>query len=176
VLPAADAAENFDHTDAPTLSVPGINARAFVNRDFAYIVSAAQVAYPCDAVGGGQVVVPSPSGSLSQCAGWQEQVTVVDTSNGGATARGTLKLPFNPYDSGGYGIDLGWGGFYPYDWYVGNDVVQVGEDALAMRRWHPSGSTSARRAISTWSTCRTRTRRRSLRSSSPTTRTAGGPT
>ena len=59
---------------------------------------------------------------------------VVDTSSGGAVLRGQIVLlPTLPYGWGGWG----WGGFWYYDWFGGSDVVQVGGDALAFRRWYP---------------------------------------
>jgi hypothetical protein len=58
---------------------------------------------------------------------------VVDLANGGATLRGKLRLPV---DNWGY-FGWGWWGFYWDDWFDGAEVVQVGADALAFRRWQP---------------------------------------
>jgi hypothetical protein len=65
-------------------------------------------------------------------------VQVVDTSNGGATLRGSVTLPLLPYS---YYGGWGWDGFYYYDWYNGANVVQVGGDTLAFRRWYPQYTT-----------------------------------
>jgi hypothetical protein len=133
VLPISDAAENFDESNAPRVSVPGTNARVFTNGSFAYVVTEIQVQYPCPVYKG----QPPYGGPPQACNGWQEQVEVVDVSGGTATARGTLALPL---DQNGYYGGWGWGGFYYYDWYEGGEIVQVGGDALAFRRWHPNYS------------------------------------
>ncbi|HZU84954.1 MAG TPA: beta-propeller domain-containing protein [Polyangiaceae bacterium] len=133
VLPIDDAPEIFDHSQAPDVSVPGVDARVFTNGSFAYVVTAVQVMAPCPTYG------VAPSGPPSLCATWQEQVEVVDLSNGGARARGTIALPVDPY---GWSWYWGWGGFYWNDWYSGGEIVQVGGDALAFRRWHPNYSST----------------------------------
>ena len=132
VLPTTDAAENFDHAGAPTVSVPGVDARVFTNGTLAYVVTAVQVTYPCPTFGG----QPGPVGPPSGCTGWQENVEVVDVSGGGAKARGHIALPIDP---NGWYWSWGWGGFYDYDWYEGGEIVQLpGGDGLAFRRWHPN--------------------------------------
>jgi hypothetical protein len=131
-LPIADAAENFDESSAPDATVPGDNARVFTNGTLAYIVTAVQVNYPCPVYQGQPQ--PVPNGKPQLCTTYQQQVSVVDVSGGGAKLRGTLPLPIDP--NGGYYGGWGWGGFYAYDWYNGGEIVQVGKDALAFRRWH----------------------------------------
>lgn len=125
VLPITDAAETFDQSQAPSLSVPGVDARVFTNGSLAYVVTAVQTPYPCPANYGPQT---------APCTGWQEQVEVVDLSNAGATARGVVKLPIDPNWYGGWG----WEGFYYYDWYGGGEIAQIHGDTLAFRRWHPN--------------------------------------
>jgi hypothetical protein len=61
-------------------------------------------------------------------------VQVVDTTNGGAKLRGQIMLPDTPNGWEGWG----WGGFWYYDWYDGSEIVQVGGNALAFRRWFPT--------------------------------------
>jgi hypothetical protein len=132
VLPTTDAAENFDHSGAPSVSVPGVNARVFTNGTLVYVVTALEVPYPCPTYGGRPE--PLPGGPVPQCTGYQENVEVVDVSGGGAKARGSIPLPIDP--NGGY-WSWGWGGFYDNDWYEGGEIVQLpGNDGLAFRRWH----------------------------------------
>ena len=135
VLPTTDASELSDHSGAPSVSVPGVDARVFTNGTFSYVVTAVQVSYPCPNYGG-QFGGPSPVGPPAQCTGWQEKVAVVDLSGGGAKARGTVALPVDP---NGWYWSWGWGGFYDNDWYDGGEIVQLaGNDALAFRRWSPN--------------------------------------
>lgn len=139
VLPVTDAAETSDHSDAPSVSVPGVDARVFTNGTLSYVVTAVQVSFPCPTYGGGGFGgPPTPVGPPTQCTGWQENVEVVDVSGGGAKARGQIVLPVDP---NGYYGGLGWAGFYDTDWYGGSEIVQLSSgDALAFRRWHPNYS------------------------------------
>ncbi len=118
ILPIGQAEESVDLTGVPTVKVDGVNARVFRNGTLAYVVTNVRVQTPC--------------GLGGQCQGRAQQVQVVDLSNGGAVLRGKLQLPT---DSWYYG--WGWEGCYWYDWYYGDEVVQVGGDALAFRRWQP---------------------------------------
>jgi hypothetical protein len=72
----------------------------------------------------------------TQCQTWTQEIQVVDYSAGTIQKRGVVRLP----DLGNYyGYYAGeFYGYYWYDWYNGSDVVQVGGDALAFRRWTPS--------------------------------------
>ncbi len=128
VLPTSDAAEILDESAAPDVPVPGVNARVFTNGNFVYVVSAVSLPVPCPVYPGQTGPYPGP------CNGWQEQVQVVDVSNGGAKARGLVKLPIDP----GYSWYWGWYGCYYNDWYDGSDIAQVDGDALAFRRWSPN--------------------------------------
>jgi hypothetical protein len=125
-LPASDPSELVDESNAPDVSVPGVDARVFTNGNLMYVVTAVQLSIPCPTYKGAV-------GPATGCTGWQEQVQVVDLSNGGATPRGTVTLPVDP----GWYWGWGWDGFYAYDWYYGSEIVQVGGDALAFRRWDP---------------------------------------
>jgi hypothetical protein len=132
VLPIANAAETTDNGQAVSTGIAGVDARVFQNGTLAYVVTDVQVPVTCSPAGQPGYY---PTGKNGQCIGWTQQVQVVDTSNGGARLRGTVTLPLLPnyYYSG-----WGWEGFWYYDWYNGADVVQVGTDALAFRRWYPS--------------------------------------
>lgn len=132
VLPTSDAAEIHDESAAPDVSVAGVGGRVFTNGTLVYIVSSVQVPFPCPAYVGQPAPAPS-----TRCTGWQEQVQVVDVSNGTARARGLVKLPVDP-GYYWYASDWGWYGCYYYDWFDGDEIVQVGGDALAFRRWRPN--------------------------------------
>ena len=129
VLPVADAAENFDESSAPTIRIAGADARVFTNGPMMYVVTAIQK--PTS-----HVATPGASSSYptNQCSIWQEQVQVIDTTNGTATPRGKVTLPANP---NGWYWSWGWDNCYWCDWYDGSEIVQVGGNALAFRRWEP---------------------------------------
>jgi hypothetical protein len=127
VLPIDAADHTTDDGLGVSASIAGVGAQVFQNGNLSYVVTQVQHPAPCN--GGWSWQAPSGSG----CVAWAEQVQIVDTSNGGATLRGTLMLPDTPQGWGGWG----WGGFWYYDWYDGANVVQVGADALAFRRWYP---------------------------------------
>ncbi|MES1208360.1 MAG: hypothetical protein ABUS79_20680 [Pseudomonadota bacterium] len=57
---------------------------------------------------------------------------MVDLTDGVAL-RGKVQLPADAWGWWGWG----WEGCYPYDWFGGAEVVQVGGDALAFHRWEP---------------------------------------
>ncbi len=128
VLPIANAAETSDNGQGVSAKIAGVGAQVFQNGTLAYVVTDVQHPAPCNEWNS----YPSDPSS-GTCTGWGEQVQVVDTSNGGATLRGTITLPDTPNGWGGWG----WGGFWYYDWFGGSDIVQVGTDALAFRRWYP---------------------------------------
>ncbi len=128
VLPIANAAETSDDGKGVSTTINGVGAQVFQNGTLAYVVTDVQETVPCSSWN------PAPSGGSGTCTGWVEQVQVVDTSNGGATLRGKLTLPQTP--DGWYG--WGWGGFWYYDWFDGSEIVQVGGNALAFRRWFPT--------------------------------------
>ncbi len=139
ILPTADAEENADESTAVDTAIAGVGANVFTNGNLDYIVTSVQVPVACGQgfVGGPGVPLTS-SGQAdagpAQCYGWQEQVQVVDLSNGGAKLRGKIALPMDP---NGYYEGWGWYGCYSYDWYNGGDVVQVDGSTLAFRRWDP---------------------------------------
>ncbi len=144
VLPLADAEENRDESKAIDTPVNGVNANVFTNGSLDYVVTNVQIPVPCGTGGSpglvpalgapGNAGSPSTGTAVQQCFGWQQQVQVVDLSNGGAKLRGKIALPMDP--NGGE-IGWGWYGCYSYDWYNGADVVQVNGSTLAFRRWDP---------------------------------------
>ncbi|MBC7977948.1 MAG: beta-propeller domain-containing protein, partial [Myxococcales bacterium] len=122
VLPMANVEEAADTgTAVPTIDVDGVNARVFSNGKYTYVVTNVRTDTPC----------PNQD---STCRGRAQQIQIVDLSNGAAVLRGKIQLPIDSW--GGYG--WGWFGCYWYDWWGGDEVVQVGGDALAFRRWVPS--------------------------------------
>jgi hypothetical protein len=132
VLPISDAEENKSLDGAlATVSIEGYNARVFRNGDLAYVVS--DVRESVDCASGGYPSYPSGDGK-AVCYSNTQKVQIVDLSGGKAVLRGSVKLP----KPDGYGYwGWGWYGCYAYDWYNGADVVQVGGNALAFRRWYP---------------------------------------
>jgi hypothetical protein len=144
VLPVMDAEENADESSALDTQVEGVDARVFTNGNLDYILTDVQVPIDCQKSRSGGLAVPVPAGGTgpsvpAQCYGWQEEVQVVDLSNGGAKLRGKVALPMDP---NGYEGGWGWSGYYYNDWYNGADVVQVGGSTLAFRRWTPDYGTS----------------------------------
>jgi hypothetical protein len=121
VLPIENAEENADTNLAvPTVDVDGINARVFTNGATSYIVTDVRTNTSC------------PGTDSVVCNGRAQQVQVVDLVNGAPVLRGKIQLPD---DRWGYG--WGWYGFRWSDWWFGDEVVQVGSDTLAFRRWQP---------------------------------------
>jgi len=136
VLPTAQADENVSGAALAEVAIDGTNARVFHNQAFSYVVSNVRHPVAC-AVGQGETSAPDGKGGVQTCYAWTEQVQVIEYVDGKAVVRGKKELPSA---GGGYGYGRGYGGFggcYAYDWYYGNDVVQVGNDVLAFRRWTP---------------------------------------
>jgi hypothetical protein len=129
VLPISDAAETTDNGHGVSVPIRGVDAQTFQNGTLSYVVTDVQIPVPC-----GAPPYYGPSGPNGQCYAYTQQVQVVDTSNGGAALRGAVTLPNLPYS---YYWGWGWDGYWWYDWYNGANVVQVGGDALAFRRWYP---------------------------------------
>ena len=132
LVPIANAEETTDAGNVPTVRVDGVNAQVFMNGSFAYVVTNVQVPATCDSNGRPLPAGAPASGTTYACSARAEQVQVVDLSNGVAL-RGKVQLPVDPWGWWGWG----WGGCYWYDWWGGAEVVQVGGDALAFRRWEP---------------------------------------
>ena len=132
LVPIANAEETTDAGNVPTVRVDGVNAQVFMNGSFAYVVTNVQVPATCDSNGRPLPAGAIPSGTTYACSARAEQVQVVDLSNGVAL-RGKVQLPVDPWGWWGWG----WGGCYWYDWWGGAEVVQVGGNALAFRRWEP---------------------------------------
>jgi hypothetical protein len=122
VLPIAQADETAD-TGAPvaTANVQGTNAQVFTNGTLEYVVTDVQQSGAC------------PQYPAQTCQLRSQQVQVVDVSSGTPVLRGVVALP--PDQWGWYW--WGWEGFWWYDWWGGAEVVQVGSDAIAFRRWEP---------------------------------------
>ena len=131
VLPIGNAAETTDNGSAVSATVTGVDAQVFQN-------GSARVRRDRRAAPGAlreTATAPRRPGQRSVHRGTQ-QITVVDTSqrrrrrarHGDAPAAAVLLLLRRGW---------GWGGFWYYDWYDGANVVQVGNDALAFRRWYP---------------------------------------
>ncbi len=127
VLPLANASETTDNGKGTSTNIDGVGAQVFQNGALAYVVTNVQHPAPCNEWSS------SPGQQQTGCTQWSEQVQVVDTSNGGAVLRGKITLPDTPNGWNGWG----WGGFWYYDWFDGAEIVQVGGDALAFRRWYP---------------------------------------
>ncbi len=121
VLPIANAEETSDNGNVSSVNIDGVDARVFRNGDLAYVITNVRVPDAC------------PAGGAGKCWSRSEQIQVVDLANGGAVLRGKVALPSDTW--GYYG--WGWWGFYWWDWFGGAEVVQVGNDALAFRRWQP---------------------------------------
>jgi hypothetical protein len=133
VLPIANAAETSDDGKGVSTNIAGVGAQVFQNGTLAYVVTDVEHPAPCNEWD------PSPGTDGTGCQGWSEQIQVVDTSNGGAKLRGKITLPDTPNGWSGWG----WGGFWYYDWFDGSEIVQVGANALAFRRWFPEYAPSA---------------------------------
>ena len=130
VLPLAQAEENVSGMALSEVPIEGVDARVFHNGSLSYVVSSVRhtIACPPDSI--------KPGAPNSPCYSWTQQVQVVDLSSGRAVLRGKIALP----DLGPYWYGYYYGGFYGcyvWDWYFGSDVVQVGGDVLAFRRWMP---------------------------------------
>jgi hypothetical protein len=117
VLPIDNAEETADAAGVPTLQVDGVGAQVFTNGRYTYIVTSVASDQACGGYG---------------CGTRTQQVQVVDLAGGGAVARGKVQLPADAWRGHG-----GWEGFWWWDWWWGSEVVQVGGDALAFRRWQP---------------------------------------
>ena len=136
IVPLAQLQQNGSDTASDETTIRGQNARTFRNGNLAYIVST---------VCASQGVIPAGDGPKGgsegvQCTSWTDEIQVVDYAGGKIEKRGVVDLPATGY--GYYG-----GGFYGcywYDWFNGGDVVQVGSDALAFRRWLPNYDGSGR--------------------------------
>ncbi|MEO7733076.1 MAG: beta-propeller domain-containing protein [Kofleriaceae bacterium] len=126
MLPTANVEEAADTgTGVPTVNVDGVNARTYANGNYTYIVTNVRTSAACNAEG---------KYGNADCSKRAQQVQVLDLSSGTAVLRGKIQLPADSW--GWYG--WGWEGFWWYDWWGGDEIAQVGGDALAFRRWSPS--------------------------------------
>lgn len=135
ILPTAQADELVSDATLSEIEIDGYNSSVFHNGDFSYIVS--NIQQPVNCSDGGVIGNAAPKGSgasASSCYNWTQEIQVVDRSGGTAVKRGKIDMPSAAgYWYGGWG----WYGCYYYDWYYGDDVIQVDGDALVFRRWLP---------------------------------------
>lgn len=121
------------------VDLEGYNPRVFYNGRYAYAVTSARKPVSCDSLGnstGGSPGVADsvPGGGASavnSCFAWYQRVQVLDVQDG-LKKLGTIELPTRQSYYGYYY------GCFPYDWYYGDDMVQVQGDALLLRRWEPA--------------------------------------
>lgn len=139
LLPLSEAEENVNDATLASLAIDGINPTVFHNGDASYVVSNVRHEVPCAAGASdplpGKGAPSNGSTAENKCYSWTQEVQVVDTAGGQAKLRGKVALP--DIGAGYYGWGWGWYGCGMYDWYYGADVVQVGGDKLAFRRWQP---------------------------------------
>ena len=131
IVPVDQIEESASDGASDELTIRGQNAQTFHNGKLAYVVSS--ICASEDATTGGD----APKGTdTKQCTAWTQEIQVVDYSSGKIVKRGVVDLPA----LAGYGYYGGYGfyGYYWNDWFNGGDVVQVGSDALAFRRWTPN--------------------------------------
>jgi hypothetical protein len=121
VLPIDQAEELSDVGAVPSIAIDGVGAKVFTNGQLAYVVSNVQQMGMC---------------MWGPCYQWSQKISVIDLSNNGATLRGQVQLPFDGSSWWWWwGVDFGWVGYFWWDWYGGDSVVQVGSDAIALRRF-----------------------------------------
>ncbi len=135
VLPAAEAEDNVSGAALSTLPIDGTNPTVFHHGELTYVVSSVRSEAPCPAGRPGESPRGGVGAKAQACYSWRQEVQVVDVAGGGAVARGKVALP--ELGGGYYGGYWGWYGCGMNDWYYGADVVQVGGDKLAFRRWQP---------------------------------------
>jgi hypothetical protein len=141
VLPIDQVEENVSDPALASLEIEGTNPTVFHDGDLSLVVSNVRREIACPDNSGSTAPDPGLKAESYKCYGWTQVVQAVDTSGGSAHLRGKIALP----DMGnGYGWGWGWGwyGCGLYDWYYGSDVVQVGGNKLAFRRWQPQYDSS----------------------------------
>lgn len=125
IVPVSEIEESVSDAASDAVEIRGQNAQTFNNGKLAYVVSVV-------CADGGTV---DPNAKGVQCNAWTQEIQVVDYSSGKIEKRGVVDLPAGGgYYYGGYGFY----GYYWYDWYSGGDVLQLGGNALAFRRWTPN--------------------------------------
>lgn len=122
MLPKAQAEESADLGAVPSIEVEGVNARVFANGQLLYVLTSLRC----------------PPNTLDCTA--SAQLQVVDFSSGAPVLRGKLALPNGSSAPWGWG----WYGFWWYDWWGGDSVAQVENDALAVRKWTPTYDSSGK--------------------------------
>jgi hypothetical protein len=145
VLKIADAEENKSDLAISEVAIEGNNSQVFHNNNLSYVVSTVRHETPCTGnvyQGGGIEPGIAPSSGTGgggaatapKCYVWSQQVQAVDMSTTPPTLLGKKALPDINRSYWAYG---GWYGCYYWDWYGGSEMVQVGGDKLAFRRWVP---------------------------------------
>lgn len=123
ILPISQAEENVSNTALAETEIDGYNSRVFHYGNFSYVVSNIQYEMPCS------------TDNKSICSRWTQRIEIVERTNDAVIKRGKLDLPdVENYWYGGWG----WYGCYSWDWYQGEDIIQVDGNALVFRRWLPA--------------------------------------
>lgn len=121
VMPLADVEESGDGGKVlQEQKIVGEGARIYSNGNFVYVVTNAEVPIACS---------PWQTGP---CTGRAARIETFDTSGGTLKSRSVITLPTAASWGWGYGR---WGGCFAYDWYIGNDVIQVQGNHFAFRGW-----------------------------------------
>jgi hypothetical protein len=137
VLPIAQADENRSDLALAEVPIEGVDAQVFHNGKLAYVVTSVRHEVDCATAGGGIIEpgIPGSAGTPQKCYRWGQQIQVVDFSGTTPVLRGKQAMP--DFANNYYWAYGGFYGCYIYDWYYGADMVQVGGDKLAFRRWVP---------------------------------------
>ena len=178
LLPIANAEETTDAGTVPTLRVDGVNAQVFMNGSLGLRGD--------ERAGAGDLRQHGPAGAGRRPPRGVD-LFVQRPRRAGPGRRSVerhrpARQRFSCRWTPGAGGDGAGAGCYWYDWWGGAEMVQVGGDALAFRRWEPvydpatTATSWTRTARCGSSISRTRTLRRRRRSASPTTRPPGGGT
>jgi hypothetical protein len=136
ILPLSQADENSSDPAIADVAIEGTNAQVFHNGDLAYVATNVREQVDCSTQPGQPGI--GSDGKPYPCYTWHQQVQVVDTITGAKL--GKVSLP----DAGGYYYSWGWYGCYDYDWWWGNSIVQVADDALAFQLWAPQYGSDGR--------------------------------
>jgi hypothetical protein len=135
VFKIADAEENKSDLAVAEVNIEGNNSQVFHNGKYSYVVSTVRHEITCAGnVYQGGIAPSGRAGVAPKCYSYSQQIQVIDMSTTPPTLLGKKALPDITRYYWQYG---GWYGCYYYDWYGGAEMVQVGGDKLAFRRWIP---------------------------------------
>jgi hypothetical protein len=140
VMKIADAEENKSDVALAEVAIEGNNSQVFHNGNLSYVVSTVRHEVQCtgNVYQGGiePGIAPSGKGGVTtpKCYAWSQQVQAIDMSTTPPTLLGKKALPDINRSYWAYG---GWYGCYYWDWYGGSEMIQIGGDKLAFRRWIP---------------------------------------